>query len=181
MKEFRWVFEADGFDVLRQDEDRVWRTLADFRFAAPVRRGRGGIEVDLRVASHPSPDAAALLAASAAVTDGAAFEPWCVEVRDPYGALLGTAVGVFDPAGSLVHVDELVVDRLQRRQGVGDRLLEEIVLLSRTRDATEVRLHTWADDWMRSWYERRGFVVDAELPRWQRGRDMVQMTRRLTA
>lgn len=180
MAGFRWVVELGGFDVLQQDEDRVWRTVADFPFGTPVVRGRGGVAVDLRRSVRPSPDAEALIVASTAVTDGSPFEPWCIEARDLTGTLVAAAVGVLDDPGNLLHIDELVVDASQRRQGIGDRLLDEIVLIARARGATDVRLHTWADDWMRGWYDRRGFGVDLELPRWQRGRDMVQMSRHLT-
>lgn len=180
MASFRWVVDVAGFDVLRQDDDHVWRTMADFAFAPPVVRGRGGVALELRRATRPSPDAAALLSASMAVTDGPAFEPWCIEVRDPEGLLLAAAVGVLDSGGALLHVDELVVEPSQRRQGIADRLLAEVVLLAQSRSASLLRLHTWSDDWMRSWYLGRGFTVDVELPRWQRGRDMVQMSRRLS-
>ena len=177
---FRAVCDIDRIDLLEQHDDRVWRTLADVTLGEPVVRGRGGIEVVLRTATNPAPDAHALIEASTRQTDGEPFQQWCVEARDPAGVLMGVAVGHLDDAAGELHISEIVVDHPHRRCGVGDRLLDEAIALARTGACSFVSLHTFADGWNRSWYARRGFDVSLALPSWFRGRDMVQMVRPIT-
>ena len=175
LHDYRCVIDVDGFDLLRQEDDRVWRTLASFAFGAPVMRGRGTIVVELRTAWPPPPDARDLLAASALLTRGAPFEPWCIEARMPGGRLLGVAVGVVDTHASLVRVDDLVVDMADRGQGIGDRLVDELLRYASLRGTTEVRLEVGTASWPERWFERRGFMVADAPP--DGGHDRVVLVR----
>ena len=177
LRDFRYVIDVDGFDLLRQENDRVWRTLASFAFGAPVVRGRGTVIVELRTASVPTPDARALLAASALLTHGAPLEPWCIEARLPGGRLLGVAVGGVDTDASLLRVDDLVVDMAERGQGIGDRLVDEVLRYASSRGTTDVRLEVGTASWPKHWFERRGFMVADAPPGGERGRNRVVLVR----
>ena len=180
MGDFRWVIEANGFDVLRQDDDRVWRTLADFTFAQPVVRGRGGIEIVLRRSSTLPPDAARLLEAVDAIGVEPVPEGWSVDARNPAGVLLGAVSGVFDTngvGGRFADIEALAVDPAERRQGIGDRLLEETVLFAGQVGVSGVRVCVGTDGWIHRWYARRGFGAELTLPSWRRGVKFERMVR----
>ena len=63
---------VDRVHLLRQDSGRVWRPIADARFAAPAVIGRGGLPVTVEVAERLPPDAGALLAAAGEAAPGPA-------------------------------------------------------------------------------------------------------------
>lgn len=180
LNQFRAVCEIDRIDLLEQHDDRVWRTLTDVALAAPVVRGRGGIEVALRTSEQPAPDVRSLLDMSVIETDGPPVPQWWIEGREPAGSVVGAATGFVDAANRELHLSTLAVAPVHRRSGIGDRLLGETIEFARGQRCSFVSLHVFADDWQRGWYARRGFVVDLELARWLRGRDVVQMIFRIS-
>ena len=177
LRDFRPVIDVAGFDVLRQEDDHVWRTLASFAFGAPVVRGRGTVVVEMRTTSVPAPDAHALLAASADLRDGAPREPWYIEARVPGGRLLGVAVGVVDHDASLLRVNDLVVDAPERGQGIGDRLLDEVLRYASALGTAGVHVEAEKASWPAQWFERRGFMVAGAPPGGKRRRDPVALMR----
>ena len=64
---------VDRVHLLRQDSGRVWRPIADARFATPAVSGRGGLPVSVEVTERLPPDARALLAALPTDLDYLAF------------------------------------------------------------------------------------------------------------
>ena len=48
LAEYRRVVDIRSLEILRQEDDRVWRTLASFPLGPPVVRGRGSVEVSFR-------------------------------------------------------------------------------------------------------------------------------------
>lgn len=67
-------------------------------------------------------------------------------------------------AGWLAHVDELVVDRNYRRQGIGTRLLQELLAVAQQRGCRRIELDSaFQRDEAHRFYEQQGFQRRAYL------------------
>src|SRR5262245_26941364 len=72
-------------------------------------------------------------------------------------------------AGYIGHVEELVVDREHRRQGIGTRLLEELVAQARQRGCSRIELdsalhrHEAHRFYERHGFENRAYVFSKQL------------------
>jgi ribosomal protein S18 acetylase RimI-like enzyme len=61
------------------------------------------------------------------------------------------------------EIGSLEVALAYRRKGIGDALLDALMQEARKRDLCAVEIMADADEtWLRSWYERRGFVYQDE-------------------
>jgi 2'-5' RNA ligase len=127
LADFRVEVGVDRVHLLREEAGRVWRPLADAPFAEPAVVGRGGLELELTVSDGTDPEAAGLLAASAALPDG---RPFAVTARRD-GSAVGLACGW--TAASTACLTALVVADRARREGVGRHLLAAVENLARSR------------------------------------------------
>jgi 2'-5' RNA ligase/ribosomal protein S18 acetylase RimI-like enzyme len=173
----------DGVALLEETDGRVWRPLAVAPFERPSVVGRGGgLEVTLDRSSMLDAEAAAWTDAAWARYSMAEYgiadedEPFAIVARRA-GAVVGTATGV--SRGDELSLARLVVAEGERRTGVGSHLLAAVESLAAERGCSRLTLRTLADGPARGLYERRGWRVYADLPRWREGRDFVQMERLL--
>jgi len=128
MKDYIEAVPLDGLTVLEQDDDKVWRPIADARFGdAPVTRTIGAERVTIAVHLHQT-------------TAGAAIGRYRPLVAEAFvdGRSVGVARGRV-AAGDAAWLDELVVIAEQRGTGVGGALARAFVEAARARDASELR------------------------------------------
>jgi ribosomal protein S18 acetylase RimI-like enzyme len=78
--------------------------------------------------------------------------------------------------GGVAELYELLVIEDFRRRGVGDALVRRVLELARARGCHKVVLETHASLPAVALYERRGFAVEATLPRHFAGLDHVLMS-----
>lgn len=166
-----------------QETSRHWTPLSSHTLGRPRVVGRGGLEVELAVASMLDPAAArfqqrewAQYSREAYGDDVAIDEPFAVVAR-VRGEIAGTATG--ELRGRLCHLGLFVVAPQWRSQGIGSQILRTVEQLAREGGAEVVRLETRAGGPAEELYRARGYEVVAPLPGWREGRDFVVMDRRL--
>ncbi len=155
MAEFRRVVDLRSVEILRQDEDRVWRTLASFPLGPSAVRGRGGIEVSFCSSDAVNPGSVDLLAER---DRRVGRRNWSIEARSADGAVIATANGVI--LDGVCTVNELTVDPASRGFGIGSHLLTEVLLRAAAEQADTIRLAEPSEAWIRAWLERRSFVSE---------------------
>jgi ribosomal protein S18 acetylase RimI-like enzyme len=122
---YRAAFAVDRLHLLEEGPDRVWRVLADHRFAPPAVIGRGGLPLEVVVTGEPDVRGMVLLAG----------RPFTVTARRE-GDVVGVARGW--TAGATAHLAELVVAEAARGQGVGSHVLAAVEALARERGCAAV-------------------------------------------
>jgi len=159
--------------------ERRWRDLCDAPFAAPLLRGRGGIEIELSLSRRSDP----------AVEDWSrrTWEQYAVaqhgpDVRpdEPFticarigGVLAGVAEG--DVRGLTCRLARLMVSPEWRNAGVGTQLLRASEDHGVESGCARVRLEALAGSRAEGFYLGRGYEVVGTLPRWREERDFVVM------
>jgi GNAT superfamily N-acetyltransferase len=147
---------------------RVWRPIADAPFAPPAVVGRGGIELELTASAGGDEEVRAFADrewyAHGVDVLGPDFPP-----EEPF-----TIVARRD--GGVAYLRELIVDRNQRSQGIGSRLLAAFESLAAERATHHLALRTWTDSRSYGFYKDRGWVDDVSWT-WKHGREFVQMRR----
>lgn len=155
---YRRVVDLTTVDVLRQEDDRVWRSLASFPLAEEVVRGRGSVEVSLRPMRVPSGGARELLNDD---DRRLGRERWFLEARDGGGQVVGSAAGVVD--ARTCTIETLVVEPLMRSVGIGNHLLTEVLLFAASRGADCVSVAPSGTGWVDEWLQRRSFRPQATM------------------
>lgn len=115
--DYRAEVRFERLHLLREGPGRVWEPIADAPFHAPAVVGRGGLALELSVARHLDPEAAAL------VREAEGGEPFAVTARRDQ-RVVGVAAGWV--GGTSAHLERLVVDAALRRQGIGSHLLAAV-------------------------------------------------------
>lgn len=176
---YRTTITVDRVHVLREAEGRRWEPIADATLGRPAIIGRGGLEVELRVAQHLDPVEAQFFerawSAHRERTYGAlpAAVPFAVTARRE-GEVVGVATGDNDDE---LHLERLVVGAAASNQGVGGHLLREVEVLGRRRGCRRAVLV--CQQQTAAWYADRGWRVVQSLPAWSHGADFVRMDRDL--
>jgi 2'-5' RNA ligase/GNAT superfamily N-acetyltransferase len=165
LAEYRQVAVLASVDVLRQDDDRVWRSLASFALGPETVRGRGGIEVSIRESRLMTPSARDLLEDD---DRRRGRQTWVLEACRPDGTIVGTAGGFVDDDRCVVTT--LLVEPNCRSMGIGNHLLTEILLLAAARSSGEVVIEVpgavpagetagnEVGEWIAAWLLRRAFT-----------------------
>lgn len=117
---FRVRVTFERVHLLRENPGRVWEPMADATFATPAVIGRGGLPLELTVTERLDPEGAALRDR----------RPFAITARRD-GAVVGAAHGWSD--GSVLHIDDLVVDEPHRRQGIAGHLAAAVRSLAAER------------------------------------------------
>ncbi|MBV8980891.1 MAG: GNAT family N-acetyltransferase [Acidimicrobiia bacterium] len=161
---------------------RLWHPIADAPFAPPAVVGRGGIELELTVSERPDPDTEAFSerqwydhGVDVLGPDFPPELPFTIAARRD-GDVVAVAEGWTH--GGVAYLRDLIVDRNQRGQGIGSRLLAAFESLAAERDARRLALRTWADSRSYDFYKSRGWVKEVSWT-WKHGREFVQMCRHL--
>jgi 2'-5' RNA ligase/predicted GNAT family acetyltransferase len=123
MDSFSANFAVTHIDVLRQDDDRVWRSIADVAIGGGVVRGRGTLDLVLSVGQQGAPDAVRLVQRS--------VKSLVMEARTADSELLG-ALTYSQRSRSAMQIDHVVVVERQRGIGIGSRLFDEAVSVAST-------------------------------------------------
>jgi 2'-5' RNA ligase/N-acetylglutamate synthase-like GNAT family acetyltransferase len=176
---YRTTITADRVHVLREAEGRRWEPIADATLGRPAIIGRGGLEVELRVAHHLDPVEAQFFetawSAHRERSHGAlpAAVPFAVTARRE-DEVVGVATGDSDDE---LHLERLVVGAAASNQGVGGHLLREVEVVGRSRGCRRAVLV--CQEQTAAWYADRGWRVVQSLPAWSHGADFVRMDRDL--
>lgn len=165
------------------EEERMWRSLADYEFAEPRLIGRGGIEVVLTSSDTLAPEAERFRDQAwdddVVETYGPAARravPFAITARVG-GELVGTANG--ERREDVVRLANLIVAREWRSSGIGSKLLAEVEHLAREHGTRRVRLEARAGSRAEAFYRGRGYRSVARLPAWRHGSDFTLMEREL--
>ncbi len=150
--DYRCVVDLNSVDVLRQDDDRTWRSLGSFDLQRPTTRGRGSIEVSIGHTTIASAATRYLVSQNDQLHQR---RPWCLEARRTNDSVVATAIGHIE--GGMCFVQSIVVDSNWRSVGIGDHVLTEVLLFAESRQATTVVMPTTSESWIRDWYVRRSF------------------------
>jgi 2'-5' RNA ligase len=182
---YRAVVRFERLHLLEESkttDGRVWRPIADAPFAVPAVVGRGGIELELTVSERPDPEAEVFADrewyAQGVDVLGPDFPPelpFTITARRA-GHVVGVAQGWTH--GGVAYLRDLIVDRAQRSQGIGSRLLAAFESLAAERECRHLALRTYADSRAYGFYKDRGWVDDVSWT-WKHGREFVQMRRDL--
>lgn len=137
----------DRLWVLQQEDDRVWRPLADVELGRPVGRGRGGVHLSIRRSTAVAPDTAALvgvrrraddLRADDRRSDDRRPDDVLVHEASSDGMIVGAAVSRRSLDGTSLMIEALVVDAGRQGEGVGRQLLVAVADDARAAGATEL-------------------------------------------
>ena len=104
-------------------------------------------------------------------------QAFALVARTENGNVTGTATGWMGM--TVAYLSELIVDHVQRRHGVGTRLLIAFEALAREEGITRLALRTEKDGAAQDFYAHRGWWVEAELSDWYNGRTYVHMRKNL--
>ncbi|MGH9157785.1 MAG: GNAT family N-acetyltransferase [Acidimicrobiales bacterium] len=148
---FRASARIDRVHLLAQGPGRVWVPVADAAFGAPVVVGRGGLELELSVTNGVDPEVEAFAAAQRARA-GAAFT--VTARRD--GAVVAMAAGRV--LGTAAVLEQLVVDRIHRGEGIGSHLVAAVESLAARRGCRQVGALVPADDRAAAFLVGRGWT-----------------------
>jgi len=137
----------DTITVLEQDEDKVWRPIADAPLGVePTTRTIGASPVTMAVTKYPT-DAGSTMGRYRFLSVEAIVD----------GRVVGLAHGHYMPDG-VAWLDELVVIRETRGTGIGAQMARAFVDAARDLQATEVRaVRGWT---IAGFLVRFGFAVD---------------------
>jgi 2'-5' RNA ligase len=139
--------KLDTITVLEQDDDKVWRPIADAPLGTePVTRTIGGTPVTMAVTKYPT---------HVGSTMGRYRSVSVEAIVD--GRVVGLAHGHYMPDG-VAWLDELVVIRETRGTGIGAQLARAFVDAARDLTATEVRAVRGST--IAGFLVRFGFTVD---------------------
>lgn len=192
---YRVEVTIDRVTLLEQDESaprRPWSPFAEAVLGRPAVVGRGGVELELRLARRLDHEEAAWFEAEWAAYSEAMWGPGfvpdepvvlvardvgAVAAADPGGRIVGVALGSLRP--DTLHVRRLVVGRGARRQGVGTQLMRALERLAVESGCTRIRLETADGGLAQRFYEDLGFAAVAIVPGHRQGRNFAVMERRL--
>jgi 2'-5' RNA ligase/predicted N-acetyltransferase YhbS len=166
----------------KTDAGRVWRPIADASFAVPAVVGRGGIELELTVSERGDSEVQAFAdrewyahGVDVLGPDFPPEQPFTIVARRD-GEVVGIAEGWTH--GGVAYLRDLIVDRNQRSQGIGSRLLAAFESLAAERAAHHLAVRTWTDSRSYGFYKDRGWVDDVSWT-WKHGREFAQLRRDL--
>ena len=138
---------------------------------------------DLRIVSEPRGDEAdatfvrdGLALFNVAVTGDAYYSPLAIFLKDGRGAVLGGALG--HVWGGWLDLDTLWVAEPFRGQGYGAKLLRAAEDEARTQGCHGVFLTTFSFQ-ARSFYEKFGYEVVADIPDYPKGHSHHVLTKKL--
>lgn len=181
LADYRTTVTIERVHVL-EDVDRVWSPIADAELAAPAVVGRGPLEVELTESETADPDTADFLRKQRAAHDDAMLGSGARWERAPVsltarreGRIVGAATG-WTGLG-VGYLSELVVDVSSRREGIGSHLLAAFEAAAVRRGCPRLALRTDAGSDARSFYESRGWRVEATFAEWLGGHEFVQLRR----
>ena len=143
-----------GFDrvhLLQESPGRVWEPIADAPFAPAAVVGRGGLPLELSVSERLDPEAAAFAGAQGCPPE----HPFAVTARRE-GRVVATASG--HTSGPTAHLDRLVVDAAERRQGIGSHVLAAAESLAAERGCRSITAHAPPGTPAESFYRSRGWA-----------------------
>lgn len=106
------------------------------------------------------------------------YAPLTLSLRDPESRLVGGIMAA--TVWTWLSIDVLWVDPALRGQGHGRRLVEQCESIALARGCTYARLDTFAFQ-ARSFYERLGYQVYAELPDYPVGHAQFHLSKFLAA
>ncbi len=92
------------------------------------------------------------------------------EIHNHYAFDGDTLVGeiIFERHDDILWVDSLWVAELQRKQGVGQKLLQYVIDIGHARHCEKIQLTTYFTDSL-PFYEKQSFVILSSLPHWKYG------------
>ena len=170
---FRADVVIDRLFLLEQGPDRIWRRLADVPLGAPTVRGRGGVELAMRVCRLIAPDVGAAL--GSALVDSTMPPDPAADERSTAGrtvieartADVPVAVAAWHDEGPFAVLDVLVVDETRRREGIGSQVLSEVYSVAAAAGRSAIRLDlataAKAGPWAHRWLREQGWKEDAHL------------------
>jgi 2'-5' RNA ligase/GNAT superfamily N-acetyltransferase len=184
LADYRAAVTIERVTILEFQETLArWHPLSSATLGRPIVAGRGGLEIELSVASMLDPAARrfqdrewAQYSREAYGDEVAIDEPFAITARVG-GEIAGSATGQL--RGRLCHLAILIVAPQWRSHGIGSHLLKAVEQLAREHGAETVRLETRAGGPAEGMYRERGYEPAAVLPAWREGRDFVMMERRL--
>lgn len=91
------------------------------------------------------------------------------------GNIIGSISGYCE--AGVVYVGSLIVDKNYRKQGVGEKLMEEVVNFGKQSKAHKIWLTTGKNWQAVNFYEAIGFKKEAELPNHNFHQDFVVMSK----
>ena len=169
--------------LLEEGPGRVWSPVADVALAPATVVARGPMQLELTTSTVFDDEVRAFATEEWRAFDVDRFgptapdEPYVITARR-LGVVVGFASGEVIPANATTcHLSELLVDQGERGTGVGSHLLAAVEHHARARGATRISLNTEAGGPSQSWYEHRGYAVEALLPLYNYGRDFVRMSK----
>lgn len=165
------------------DADRRWIPLDDADLRRQHVAGRGGIEVELAVATALDETGQDFLRRTWEDYEAAVYghregsETFAITARSD-GQVVGAATGQFQ-AREPAYLGYLIVAPVWRSLGVGSQLLRATERLAREKGAPSLRLLTRAGGPAASFYARYGYVPVTRIPRWRYGHDFDLLSREL--
>jgi 2'-5' RNA ligase len=157
---YRAEVRFDRVHLLRESADRGWEPIAEAPLRPPAVIGRGGLPVELSVTVRLDPEATGFVEQS----EGAG-RPFAVTARREQ-QVVGVATGFL--RDGVTHLDTVLVDVGQRRQGIGSHLLAAVESLAAAKGCPAIvadeALEGVADTFLRS----RGWASAPARPQLRR-------------
>lgn len=92
------------------------------------------------------------------------------ETHNLYAFEEDTLVGgvIFERHDDILWIDSLWVAELQRKQGIGQKLLQHVMDIGHAHHCEKIQLTTYFANCL-PFYEKQGFVILSSLPHWKYG------------
>ncbi len=158
------MFVATHVDVLREDSDHVWRSIAEIPLSSVV-RGRGTVELRITSTGVISPDVCTLMAACLPAIGDALWNTKAdrvLEARDRDGALLGALTYFASAPRSVpISIEAMAIAPSHQGMGIAGRLIDELIHHATSENAPIIA--DIPEDWssLETAFERRGFSFSA--------------------
>jgi len=152
LSRYRATVLFDRVHLLREGAGRVWDPIAEARFRPPAVIGRGGLPVELSVTTRLDPDAAGFFERSMGPE-----RPFTVTARRDR-QVVGAATGFL--RGGVAHLESVVVDAEQRRQGIGSHLLAAVESFAADERCRSIVAGPMLDRAAESFLRSRGWATD---------------------
>jgi 2'-5' RNA ligase len=153
LSRFRAQVGVDRVHLLRESAGRVWEPIAEALLRPPAVIGRGGIPVELSVTTHLDPEAAGFCQQQGSVAPSFAV----TARRDQH--VVGVATGTL--SDDVAHLEHLLVDAGQRRQGIGSHLLAAVESLAAEKGCRAIVADSGPDAVMETFLRSRGWQPEA--------------------
>ena len=150
---YRAQVRFDRVHLLRESAGRVWEPIAEALLRPPAVIGRGGLPVELSVTTHLDPESLGFLEQHEGVD-----RPFAVTARRGQ-RVVGVATGTL--TDEVAHLDHLVVDAGQRRQGIGSHVLAAVESLAAEKGCRAIVADSGPDGVGQAFLRSRGWQSQA--------------------